>query len=239
MRSTSADNSMRPPGRYRLSLILCLLLVLTSLTTWLVRPVKQPLVQRNSLVLATMIPQSFAGWTIDPNVVPLQLSEKEQKGLNDLYSQTLVRTYINAEGARVMLSIAYGGDQSGNLALHKPEHCYGAQGFAISEFRREEFNSSVGAFPVARLLAIQGQRNEPITYWTTVGDKVVLDGVEQKIQKLKFALTGKIPDGILVRVSTIDTDTARSYVQQNTFIENMLDAMNKTDRNKLVGMTDL
>lgn len=239
MNNTVPVRKLTKPSNYSLSIILCSLMVATSLTTWLVRPTKSPMVLRSNLLLTSMIPESFAGWTIDPNVIPLQLSEAEQKGLNQLYSQTLVRTYVNAEGARVMLSIAYGGDQSGNLALHKPEHCYGAQGFAISDERREEFKNKAGSFSVARLLAVQGQRSEPITYWTTVGDKVVLDGVEQKIQKLKFAMTGKIPDGILVRVSTIDTDTARSYKQQNTFIHNMLDAMNKVDRNKLVGMTDL
>jgi EpsI family protein len=158
-----------------------------------------------------------------------------EKGMNELYSQVLVRTYVNANGEHVMLSVAYGGDQNGNLALHKPEHCYGSQGFEISNFQRDDFKSDVGNFPVTRLLAVQGHRSEPITYWTTVGDKVVRDGLDQKLQKLRFAMTGKIPDGILVRVSTLDDDMNNSYRIQNSFIQNMLASMNKEDRAKIIG----
>lgn len=218
-----------------LNMVLCSLMLLTAVTTKLVTPSKTVQVHHADISLKAMVPEKIGTWAIDPYVVPLQLSADQEKTLKGLYNETLSRTYVNPAGERVMLSVAYGGDQSGNLALHKPEQCYGAQGFQISNFVRDEFSSTGDSFPVTRLLAVQGQRSEPITYWTTVGDKVVRDGLEQKLQKLRYAMTGKIPDGILVRVSTIDSDLNNSYRIQNTFIQDMLSSMKQADRAKIIG----
>ncbi len=220
------------------NLVLCTLMLLTALTTKLVTPGKVAPRQHQDISLHTMIPATIGTWKIDPDIVPLQLSPEMQKGLSELYSEVLVRTYVNPNGERVMLSVAYGGDQSGNLALHKPEHCYGAQGFEISNVERQTFQFDQNTFPVTRLLAVQGRRSEPITYWTTVGDKVVKDGLEQKLQKLRFAMTGKIPDGILVRVSTLDNDMNNAYRIQDSFIQSMLEAMRAADRKKIIGSPD-
>lgn len=227
-------------GTYdRRSWLICGLMLLTSLLTVVATPAKVTLVRRADIDLEKMVPQQIGDWHIDPNVAPLQLSPEMQKGLNELYSQTLARTYVNQAGDLVMLSLAYGGDQSGNLSLHKPEHCYGAQGFEISHFNRDNFRFADGDFPVTRLLAVRGQRSEPITYWTTVGDKVVRNGVDQKLQKLRYAMTGKIPDGLLLRVSTIDSDEEHAYHIEDAFIRAMLDAMQPNDRARVTGMARL
>ena len=118
--------------------------------------------------------------------MPLQVSPEVQAALDELYNQTLARTYVNKLGQRVMLSIAYGGDQSGRLSVHKPEACYGAQGFELSKFIRTTMATEHGNFPMTRLVAEQGHRHEPISYWTTIGDRTVRDGVEQKLQRLRY-----------------------------------------------------
>jgi EpsI family protein len=43
----------------------------------------------------------------------------------------LLAQVINPQGYRIMLSIAYGKNQSDALQLHKPEICYPAQGFTL------------------------------------------------------------------------------------------------------------
>jgi EpsI family protein len=219
-----------------LNAVLCGLMLMTALATKVVTPPKFSETQHETLHLKEIIPDHVGNWVIDPSVVPVQLSEDMQKTLNSLYSDVLVRTYVNPAGERVMMSVAYGGDQSGNLALHKPETCYGAQGFEISHFSRDQFSSPTATFPVTHLLAVQGHRSEPITYWTTVGDKVVRDGLEQKLQKLRYAMTGKIPDGILVRLSTLDNDINNSYRVQNEFIQSLLLAIKQDDRKKIIGI---
>jgi EpsI family protein len=159
--------------------------------------------------LDTMIPARFAGWTVDTSVVPLTPDPTQKELIAALYDQTLSRTYVNAQGQRVMLSIAYGGDQSKQLQLHLPEVCYVAQGFDMVKDRRDELGDALRQVPVKRLVARQNARNEPITYWVTIGDKAVMSGIDQKMQRLVYGLSGRIPDGMLVRVSTISPTSRR------------------------------
>jgi EpsI family protein len=167
--------------------------------------------------------------------VPLTPDPTQKELIAALYDQTLSRTYVNAEGQRVMLSIAYGGDQSKQLQLHLPEVCYVAQGFDMVKDRRDELGTGFGKLPVKRLVARQNARNEPITYWVTIGDKAVMSGIDQKVQRFMYGLSGRIPDGMLVRVSTIGTDEAGAYRVQDRFVKQMLGALKPVDRSRLLG----
>jgi EpsI family protein len=134
-----------------------------------------------------------------------------------------------------MLSIAYGGDQSKQLQLHLPEVCYVAQGFDMLKNRPDQLATGFGTVPVKRLVARQNTRNEPITYWVTIGDKAVMSGIDQKLSRLMYGLSGRIPDGMLVRVSTIGTDEAGAYALQDRFVNEMLGALDRNGRARLIG----
>ncbi|WP_317201423.1 exosortase-associated protein EpsI, B-type [Janthinobacterium sp.] len=222
-----------------LGMVLCALMISSALATRALRPAEKVVDLKDQIKLDSMIPATFGNWTIDASVVPVQVDPELQRNLNNLYNQTLSRTYINRAGERVMLSIAYGGDQSGNLELHRPEACYTGQGFAVTNIRSEQLRSPYGTFPLTRLSAVANSRHEPVSYWMTVGDRTVKNGLEQKIQKFRFMLTGKIPDGMLVRVSTVDTDEAASYRQQDAFVNDLLGALSPQDRARLVGFETL
>lgn len=186
--------------------------------------------------LETLIPKNFGDWKLDTTIVPLIANPEQQVLLNKIYAQTLSRTYVNTQGDRVMLSIAYGGNQSDNLAVHKPEVCYPGQGFHILKNPAiGTFSTGTGEIPVKRLVAGLGPRVEPITYWTTVGDAVEVSGIKWKLQQLKFGLTGRIPDGLLFRVSSIQADEARAYGVQDDFTREMLQAMSPEGRKRIIG----
>lgn len=185
--------------------------------------------------LEVLIPRTFGDWKVDETIVPLLPDPQTQAKLNRIYNQTLSRTYINRQGDRIMLSIAYGGDQSDAMAVHKPEICYPAQGFQILRNANDTFSTGDGRIPVKRLVAVQGQRNEPITYWMTVGDTVAATGWKWKLNQIKYGLTGKIPDGLLFRVSSIETDDAKAYQTQDTFTRELLKAMSPTGRERIIG----
>ena len=68
--------------------------------------------------LEQMIPAEFAGWRIDRSVSPVAVSPDVQAKLDKIYSQVLSRTYVDQRGERIMLSIAYGGDQSDGMRAH-------------------------------------------------------------------------------------------------------------------------
>lgn len=186
-------------------------------------------------VLETMIPRQIGEWKVDPTIVPIAPSPDVQALLDKLYNQTLSRTYVNPAGRRIMLSIAYGGDQSDSLRVHQPEVCYTAQGFEVSDEVAGTLLTQYGVLPVKRVIAVQGNRNEPITYWVVVGDKATVTGLQQKFAQLSYGLTGRVPDGFLVRISSIDRDRQSAYQLQEEFAKSMLDAMSEKDRARISG----
>ena len=185
--------------------------------------------------LETLIPKTFGDWKIDETITPLIANPEQEALINKIYNQTLTRTYVNSRNERIMLSIAYGGDQSRALQIHLPEVCYVAQGFDMLDSRDDILDTGHGMVPVKRLVAKQNARNEPITYWITVGDKAIKSGIEQKMQRFAYGLSGKIPDGMLVRVSTIGPDAASAYQVQDRFIKDMLAVVGGRDRIRLMG----
>ena len=217
------------------SMMLGLAMAATSALTGALTPTVKLSQMQAQFKLETMIPAAFSDWSVDATVVPVQVDPQRQSVLEKIYDQTLSRTYINKAGDRVMLSIAYGGDQSRALQLHLPEVCYAAQGFDMLKSGEGALATRFGALSVRRLVAKQNSRVEPITYWITVGDKAVKSSFERKLQRLAYGLSGKIPDGMLVRVSSIQTDEEGAYRLQDRFVGQMLDVLDGKDRVRLLG----
>lgn len=185
--------------------------------------------------LEELIPSRFGVWKIDPTVAPLAISPEVQANLNEIYSQTLSRTYINNHNERVMLSVAYGGTQSKSLQVHKPEVCYAAQGFRIEEKQKAVIQTQVTQIPVMHLIAVLGTRTEPITYWMRHGDRLVSGWFEQNLARIGYGLSGKITDGVLVRVSTISIETQNAFEVQQKFIGDLLASIEPSKRRELIG----
>jgi EpsI family protein len=185
--------------------------------------------------LARMIPVSFGDWIIDPGNVPIVPSPDVQANLARLYDQIVSRTYVNARGERMMLTIAYGGDQSDALKAHRQEVCYSAQGFEIKEVLHGDLRLLGKPIPVTRMLAVRGPRSEPVTYWFTMGNRVVLGRLQRLLVQLRFGLSGRIPDGMLVRVSSISTHPARAFMEHGEFTSALLGAMRPDDVPMLLG----
>lgn len=217
------------------SLVLGVAMAATSALTGALAPTQRVAAIQDRFSLDSMIPEGFGDWRVDKSIVPLTPDDTQKELIATLYDQTLARTYVNDAGQRVMLSIAYGGDQSKQLQLHLPEVCYAAQGFDMVEDNKAELATHYGSVPVKRLVARQNARNEPITYWVTIGDRAVMSGLGQKYQRFLYGLSGRIPDGMLVRVSTIAADKADAYRVQDRFVNQMLDALPPQARTRLLG----
>jgi EpsI family protein len=218
------------------SLALGALMVSSAAVTKVITPSVKMADSQGQFSLAAMVPKSFGDWREDTSIIPLQVDPTTQAKLDKIYNQTLSRTYVNRAGQRIMLSIAYGGDQSDTMSLHKPEVCYTAQGFSVSGAETGSIDTGYGALPVKRLFAAAGARNEPITYWVTIGRKATLPGMQQRMQELRYGLTGMVPDGMLVRISSIGADSAAAYAQQESFILAMLGSMDAAARARLIGV---
>jgi len=190
---------------------------------------------RPKVELEAIFPKQFGDWKLDDRM-PLQLVSPDQAAvLNAIYNQTLSRSYINRHGDRVMLSVAYGGDQSDGTRAHRPEVCYPAQGFQLVSSKTGNIATATGSVPVRRVVARMGQRVEPISYWVVVGDKIALSGTEQKLAQLNYSVRGVIPDGMLVRVSTIDADSERAYLVHEKFLVDLTRAVRRENLPLIVG----
>ncbi|MEO8342708.1 MAG: exosortase-associated protein EpsI, B-type [Gallionella sp.] len=217
-----------------ISIILGVLMVSSGALTMAMAPSVQTLKQ-NKINLEVLIPSEFNDWKIDLSAASLMVNPDVKETINKIYSQTLSRSYINSKGERVMLSIAYGSDQSTDLQVHRPEVCYLSGGFDVGKMTKTFVDTSIGQIPVMHLVAKQGSRNEPITYWIRVGDSLTRGWIEQKVVALSYGLTGKVPDGLLFRVSTISNDEQDSYRIQQVFLAALLQAVRSEDRYWLVG----
>lgn len=185
--------------------------------------------------LEAIVPEAFGSWMLDRGVIPLEVPADVANTLNAIYDKTLSRTYVNREGQRVMLSLAYGANQSRALQLHKPEVCYTAQGFRVSQLRPGVMRLGDSELPVMRLIGQLGGRVEPITYWMRVGNDVVRGWLEQNRVRLSYGLQGQIPDGLLFRVSMISGDANAAYEIQDIFVRTLLGSISKSNRSVLVG----
>jgi EpsI family protein len=186
--------------------------------------------------LETLVPKRFGDWSMDTSLVPLQPDPGRTELINKIYNQTLTRTYVDAKGRRIMLSIAYGGDQRESMQVHKPEVCYPAQGFKVVKQSEGRLDTGAGTIPVNRLVAVQGPRVEPITYWMTIGDKVAqINSAARKLEQIKLGLTGRIPDGLLFRVSSITVDEAGAYQAQTDFVQALSQSLSEEARLRLMG----
>ena len=215
------------------------LMCAASLGAVALRPSTKAAEAGQTLVLEQIVPANFGDWR-EQKVSVAQLVNPETKELLDkLYSQILTRTYVNPNGYRIMLSLAYGSDQRGDLQAHKPEICYPAQGFTLKSNHPGTLLTTFGGIPVRRLDTFLGSRQEPVTYWFTFGDRAVggtAAGLYKRMVQMRYAVSGQIPDGLLFRVSSIDPDPAGAYRVHDEFVDEMLKAIPPADRHRLSGL---
>lgn len=192
--------------------------------------------QTASISLESSIPREFGDWKMVPGVAvvtPAEIVEvaDPMAETNKIYSQEVSRTYINREGQIVMLLVAYGPVQNNRLKAHRPEICYAASGFRVSE----KFGSTLSVGPnqniaLTRLVTQRESRFEPVTYWMRFGNDVVTGIVDRQVARIKYGLQGLIPDGALVRFSTVGVNRDQSFAIQDRFIRDFLNSIEPSKR---------
>ncbi len=187
--------------------------------------------------LEALIPMQLGDWRGLPANNIVIADPRMAENLSRIYTETLSRTYVDSRGQQIMLSIAYGDDQRDGMNLHYPEVCYPAQGFQIRASHEGQINTPYGSIRVKRLETSLGSRLEPVTYWTMVGEYQSSWGIDKKINEMRYSLRGLIPDGILIRVSSIDPDSEKAFFLQESFVRDFVAAVNGKDRVRVIGKT--
>lgn len=219
----------------RKGLLLLALMFAASAAAYALRPRHKVADLQPAVDLMTLIPKQFGDWHEEPQNFAAVINPQQKEVLDKIYNQTLARTYANTQGYRIMLSVAYGGDQSDGMQVHKPEVCYPAQGFQVLSKSSATLALPFGPLPVTRVDTQLGQRREPVTYWITIGDQVVQGGIQKKLVEMRYGFAGRIPDGLLLRVSSIDPDVTRAYALQAGFVNQLLAAVKPEQRQRFAG----
>lgn len=222
----------------RSALLLMVLMFVTSAGVTLVRSELQNVsVVTQRIGLAAAIPREFAGWREITESRGNIVNPQAQQLLDKLYTEVVGRTYVNNAGDSVMLSLAYGSDQRGELQAHTPELCYPSQGFTVLSKSAGTLSTRFGEVQVTRMDTQLGARREPLTYWLAMGAENAQTKLRRRLQEIRLVLTGRVPDGLVFRVSSVTTDTARAYDVQDGFIRDLLAATSPDVRRRLSGLS--
>lgn len=156
--------------------------------------------------LGELVPAMIGPWTFRSSA-GVVVARADEAVPADGYDQVIARSYDAPDLPSVMLLVAYGSTQSGNLRLHRPETCYPAQGFSLSDFSDCNFGFAPNSLVEARrFTATRGDRIERLVYWTRIGDSFPRSTADEYRAILHSVLSGVVPDGVLVRVSTLTSD---------------------------------
>lgn len=182
-----------------------------------------------------VIPLKFAGWEEHPTqaiVAPQSDGSLSAK----LYSQIVGRLYANPDYGMVMMLLAYGNTQSDLLQLHRPETCYPAFGFALSDNRIVDIPVTRHVtVPGRALTAVKSDRIEHVLYWTRLGEALPRSIKEQRTARFRSQLSGVIPDGVLVRISSLVSDPSAALTLSKQFVGDLVKAVQAPSRPALIG----
>ena len=174
--------------------------------------------------LEDLVPKSIGPWTFvsaSGLVVP-----PDDKLSQALYSEVLTRVYSDGEGSSIMLLLAQSGGQTGFLQVHRREICYTARGYLISSVNPHVIRVGQMFIPAMSIdAAAGGGTPEHIVYWTRIGNRMPTNWREQKLAVAEQNLQGIIPDAILVRVSSVNSDGAAARATIDGFVRELLAAI--------------
>ncbi len=182
--------------------------------------------------LDQLVPHTFAGWRFEANS-GLVLPPADQ--LRDrIYSELLTRVYRHADGNVMMLLIAYAGTQDGSIQVHRPEVCYPASGFRLTDIEDHDVKLAPGVDVPSRYIVAETElRSEKMIYWTRLGHLFPRKWSAQRLAVMEENLKGIVPDGVLVRISTLVQGDARPGLDR--FASAMFGAVGAQMKSVLVG----
>lgn len=153
-----------------------------------------------------------------------------RNALAALYDEILTRTYVGADGQQVMLAIAYARQQRQDVKIHRPEVCYAAQGYDVQPPAVVGLPVLDGGrtIPGMEFAGRDRDRYEAVSYWIRIGEAYPPNGWRMREHILREGLAGRIPDGVLVRVSSIVDEPAKldaAYATHRRFMTDLLKAV--------------
>jgi EpsI family protein len=221
--------------RRRFWVAVCIML-LALVVGWVSQPHRMWSEAMGNPTYRATLPARFGDWVRTDVGVAAVVDPVQSEMLARIYSETVSATYVNQRSGRLMmLSIAYGRNQSSDTQLHTPEMCYGSQGFKVEDGHVVRLVTPWGRLPVRQVPTRMGERTEPLSYFIRNGEYVTTEGsLQRNLARMSLALRGYIGDGLLVRVSEV-TNRQEAFDLQARFIAAYLAALTPAQRELYIG----
>ena len=144
-----------------------------------------------------------------------ELSEK-------LYDQVLTRVYVAPGKLPIMALFAYGSVQNLSLELHRPDECYPQQGFKITNADLLPLSFGRLRIPASVLSASRPDGYvEQVVFWSRIGHQFPIDRTAQSLLVARENFAGRMPDGLLVRLSVPTDDRAAAVAATEEFLNEL------------------
>lgn len=180
------------------------------------------------------IPKSFGQWNeIEQSTPQVSVVSDERSLVQQLYDDTLMRTYVDKDGHQIMVALAYAKEQRQDVKIHQPDICYPAQGYQMQKTETVSFDKLRSAHPViGKRQLYYGQNHlEAVSYWIRVGDRTLTSGLQMRLKIIADGLfNNRLDDGILVRVSSAISDeskTTEAYQLQEKFLTEFVESVER------------
>lgn len=184
--------------------------------------------------LDRLVPELIGSWSrSSANDILIPKGEEPE---DEPYDEVVTRYYTSASAPPVMLLIAYGSAQTGTAQLHRPEVCYPAAGFDVRSWPDVVLPVRAPSALTARVMtATAPGRIEQILYWSRIGNEFPTRNTGQRWAVLRSAMLGEVPDGALVRMSTIHPNRGLALASLLAFGQSLVEASGAELRPLLVG----
>ncbi|MGC4062634.1 MAG: EpsI family protein [Aquabacterium sp.] len=186
--------------------------------------------------LGNLFADQIGEWSMDKTTLNVPLPPDVAAQVKEIYTEVADRSYVTKDGRRMMVTVAYGRDQSDGFKVHRPEVCYAAQGFTVGDALDAKLDLGGRQIDVKHVDTHKESRAEPVTYWMVIGDNVVNTPSKHKLFQMKYAFDGLIADGLLVRVSSLSNDPAQAYAEQAAFVRDWMAHVPASQRTRLFGI---
>lgn len=177
------------------------------------------------------IPSNVGGWTSRKTS---EIVLPRLDGNAKLYQNLETRIYEGEGLPSIMFCIAYNNVQQNDVHVHRPEVCYPAAGFPIK--RNSPINLTLASKSVSarELVADRSGLNERIIYWIRVGGAFPDTWFKQRLVMAQANLGGTIPDGVLFRVSLLESQDESYSESLKLFISSFMAATQPAFRDKVI-----
>ncbi|WP_172199962.1 exosortase C-terminal domain/associated protein EpsI [Niveibacterium sp. COAC-50] len=234
----TAVASLIPRISLRTALAYSIVCVLAAVGAWVLTP--HPVAVLNAQRLEDSVPRQFGDWSELPSpFTQVSLSTGDAPNIDQPYDQTLMRTYVNGKGQIVMLALAWGATQRQEVKVHRPDLCYVAQGHKVKRMSPMQFSAIVGTGgPITgtRMLTESPRGGEAVMYWIRIGNIYSESALTTRLHILSEGISGRIPDGILVRASVHvarEDDANAAWPLMESFLNELVSAT-PTEARKLM-----